>query len=68
MNVSVIATVYNERRNIERLLDSLAGQTRRPDEVVICDGGSDDGTVEVIQGYALAHPQRPRESQPAAGP
>ncbi len=58
MKVSVIATVYNERRNIERLLDSLADQTRRPDEVVICDGGSDDGTVEAIQGYALAHPQR----------
>jgi glycosyltransferase involved in cell wall biosynthesis len=58
MNVSVIATVYNERRNIERLLDSLADQTRRPDEVVICDGGSNDGTVEFIQGYASAHADR----------
>ena len=40
LTVSVIATVYNEHTSIERLLDSLAAQTRRPDEVVICDGGS----------------------------
>ena len=38
-HVSVNATVYNERASIERLLDSLAGQTRRPDEVILCDGG-----------------------------
>ncbi|MBK8047964.1 MAG: glycosyltransferase family 2 protein [Anaerolineales bacterium] len=44
MRVAVIATVYNEHHTIERLLDSLAGQTRRPDEVVICDGGSRDDT------------------------
>lgn len=56
MQVSVIATVYNERANIERLLDSLATQTRRPDEVVICDGGSSDGTADAIRAYAARHP------------
>ncbi len=54
MNVSVIATVLNERANIERLLESLAAQTHVPDEVVICDGGSTDGTVEFIHGFADA--------------
>lgn len=49
--VSVIATVYNEERVISRLLDSLAAQTRRPDEVIICDGGSTDGTTEIIGAY-----------------
>lgn len=58
MNVSVIATVYNERASIERLLDSLAAQTRRPDEVVICDGGSSDGTADAIRTYAARHPDR----------
>jgi glycosyltransferase involved in cell wall biosynthesis len=56
--ISVITTVYNERRHIERLLTSLADQTRQPDEVVICDGGSTDGTVEVIQRWVAHHPDR----------
>lgn len=51
MNVSLIVTVYNERSSIQRLLDSLGRQTRRPDEIVICDGGSSDGTVELIYQY-----------------
>lgn len=52
MHCSVIATVFNERESIVRLLDSLASQTRPPDEVVFCDGGSTDGTAEVIGEYA----------------
>ena len=56
MRVSVIATVYNERASIQRLLDSLAAQTRRPDEVVICDGGSTDGTAELVEAYARRQP------------
>ncbi len=51
MHVSVIVTVYNERSSIERLLDSLGRQTRRPDEIVICDGGSRDGTADLIRQY-----------------
>lgn len=47
--VSVVITVYNETGSLERLLASLGEQTRRPDEVVICDGGSSDGTVMLIQ-------------------
>lgn len=58
MNVSVIATVYNERTAIDRLLESLAAQTRRPDEVVICDGGSTDGTVDAIRAFATRYPDR----------
>ena len=58
MRVSVIVTVFNERASIERLLDSLAAQTRRPDEVVICDGGSRDGTAELIADFARRYPAR----------
>jgi len=49
MRVSVVATVLNEAQSLPRLLDSLAAQTRQPDEVVICDGGSTDGTVLLLQ-------------------
>jgi glycosyltransferase involved in cell wall biosynthesis len=56
MRVSVIVTVYNEAASVERLLASLAAQTRRPDEIVICDGGSSDGTVGIINNYTKANP------------
>jgi len=48
----VIATVLNEGRSIARLLDSLADQSRRPDEVVIADGGSSDDTLAILAQYA----------------
>ncbi|MGD8902407.1 MAG: glycosyltransferase, partial [Anaerolineae bacterium] len=51
MKISVIATVLNEKDAIERLLKSLDGQTRRPDEVVIADGGSTDGTLSILESW-----------------
>lgn len=47
--VSVIATVFNEIGSLDRLIASLAAQTRRPDEIVIADGGSADGTWERLK-------------------
>ena len=58
VRVTVISTVLNEGEAIRRLLDSLLAQTRRPDEVVIVDGGSRDNTVPVIQEYAGRLPLR----------
>lgn len=49
MGVSVILTVLNEAAALPHLLDSLAAQTRPPDEVVACDGGSRDDTVAVLR-------------------
>lgn len=46
MKVSLVATVKDGVEAIEPFLESLAGQTRRPDEVVVVDGGSTDGTQE----------------------
>lgn len=57
MRVSVVATVFNESENIRSLMESLTKQTRQPDEIVICDGGSKDGTVEILQTYADRLPQ-----------
>ncbi len=50
MKVSLIVTVLNEARSLPALLDTIAAQTRQPDEVVVCDGGSTDGTLDVLRG------------------
>lgn len=52
MKVSVVATVRDEGEAIRSLLDSLIQQSRFPNEVVICDGGSMDNTVEILETYA----------------
>ena len=49
MKVTLISTVLNEARSLPTLLDSIAAQTRQPDEVIICDGGSSDHTIELLR-------------------
>jgi glycosyltransferase involved in cell wall biosynthesis len=50
--VSVVVPVRNEEQSVGELLESLRAQTRKPDEVVICDGGSTDRTVAVAESFA----------------
>ena len=52
MKVSFVATVLNEEENILKLLDSLEIQTKKPDEVIIVDGGSKDSTVKLVKSFA----------------
>ena len=49
MKISLIVTVLNEGRSLPALLDSIAAQTRPPDEVIICDGGSTDNTIDLLR-------------------
>ncbi|MDQ5826548.1 MAG: glycosyltransferase [Chloroflexota bacterium] len=58
MPISLIMTVRNEASSIARLLDSIAAQTLQPNEVVIADGGSTDGTEEVVTSYMDRLPVR----------
>lgn len=51
MTISVIVTVKNEGAALRPLLDSLIQQTEQPAEVVICDGGSSDDTLQILEGY-----------------
>lgn len=52
MRVSLILTVLNEAASIHGLLESLENQSRPPDEVVIADGGSRDGTLAALEAFA----------------
>jgi hypothetical protein len=49
VKVSLIATVLDAGEHVGGFLASVAAQTRPPDEVVIVDGGSTDGTVDVLR-------------------
>jgi glycosyltransferase involved in cell wall biosynthesis len=46
--VALCLTVLNEADNLAALFGSIVGQTRLPDEIVIVDGGSTDGTAELV--------------------
>ena len=52
-----MVTVLNEDNTIGNLLDSLLAQTKRPDEILIVDGGSRDNTPLIIEQYIEKHPQ-----------
>jgi len=47
--ISLVLTVLNEAKSLPALLDSFAAQTQPPNEVVVCDGGSTDGTPEILR-------------------
>ena len=50
--VSVIVPALNEEQSIVPLLEALAGQTVRPAEVVVADGGSADRTRALVREFA----------------
>lgn len=52
IEASLIATVLNEGDSIGEWLDALASQTRKPDELVVVDGGSSDDTVHRLRRFA----------------
>jgi GT2 family glycosyltransferase len=44
--VTVVVPAWNGERWLPGLFDSLAAQTQQPDEVIVVDNGSTDGTLE----------------------
>jgi len=54
--VTLVATVLNEAGNLGEWWASITGQSRLPDEVVVVDGGSRDGTLELLRSLAGTAP------------
>ena len=51
MLVSVIIPAYNRATLLRPTIDAVLAQTRPPDEIIVVDDGSSDGTGAVARGY-----------------
>ena len=49
--ISIITVVFNDIKNIEKSIQNSLAQTYRPIELIVVDGGSTDGTVDIIKKY-----------------
>lgn len=56
LTCSVAMATYNGAKFIEEQLRSIENQTIKPDEVVICDDGSKDSTVAIIEDFIKKSP------------
>ena len=49
--ISIITIVYNDAKGLEKTIKSVTSQTCGNIEYIIIDGGSNDGTVDLIKRY-----------------
>lgn len=56
MKISVAMCTYNGAQYLEEQLASILNQTRLPDEVVICDDGSHDNTLNILHTFSRQAP------------
>jgi glycosyltransferase involved in cell wall biosynthesis len=54
--VSVITPVFNGARYVQACLDNVLGQQVPGIEHIVVDGGSTDGTIELVRAFAREHP------------
>lgn len=56
LRLSIAMATYNGARFLPQQLDSFAAQDRLPDELVVCDDGSSDGTMDILHAFAATAP------------
>lgn len=59
MTIGVVIPCRNEADWIGAVLDALDEQDRQPDEVVVVDDGSSDGSGEAVEHWRREHPRLP---------
>lgn len=52
MKISVALCTFNGQKYLSEQLDSIARQTRLPDELVVCDDRSTDRTTEILTEFS----------------
>lgn len=56
IRISVAMATYNGARFIREQLESIRSQARMPDELIVCDDRSTDGTVDLVREFAATCP------------
>lgn len=56
MKVSVVIATFNGELFLAEQLESISNQTIVPDEVLVSDDGSTDGTLDIVQSWASVQP------------
>ncbi|MEI6311167.1 MAG: glycosyltransferase family 2 protein [Bacteroidota bacterium] len=51
VKITIITVVYNRMKDLKYTIDNVVNQTFNNYEYLIIDGGSSDGTLELIQSY-----------------
>ena len=56
MKISVALCTYNGAKYIKEQIDSILNQTKKVDEIIVCDDCSSDKTIEILNAYAAKNP------------
>jgi glycosyltransferase involved in cell wall biosynthesis len=64
--LSVIIPVYNGEKTIGKCLSPLLVQSRKPDEIIVVDDGSDDRTADIVKTFKKVTLLRQEHKGPAA--
>ena len=56
MRVTIALATYNGERYLQEQLDSFLAQTRLPDELIVVDDKSTDGTLNILRQFADSAP------------
>jgi glycosyltransferase involved in cell wall biosynthesis len=49
--LSIALATFNGEKHLASLLESFLSQTQSIDEVIICDDGSSDKTIEILNNF-----------------
>ena len=64
--VTAVVRSYNRAEYLREALDSVLGQTRPPDQVLVVDDGSTDATPDVLAAYSVEVLRLQHTGNPAA--
>ena len=55
ISISVVMATFNGEKFILELLESIAGQTHKVDEIIVCDDCSTDNTIKILDAFKFKH-------------